>query len=114
MIMAYDSISGLKGSSKEYRLHEDVKRYTLRDNSFQETKTGNFQYFRNVNALNSTQGIMLKILVSKDLETLRMSTTTANGLKTLEVYGKDSMQTVVENIEYILEGLVTEKVLEEV
>ena len=56
---------------------------------------------------------MLKILVSKDLDSLRMSTTTANGLKTLDVYGKANMETVVENINYILASLIEENVIRE-
>lgn len=111
--MAYDKVTTLKGSSKSYRLHDDIKRYTLRDNGFQETKTGNFQYFRDVSPLNSNQSVMLKILVSKDLDSLRMSTTTANGLKTLDVYGKANMETVVENINYILASLIEENVIRE-
>ena len=41
--MAFEKNVSLKGSGKTFQLNEQVKRYTLRDNGFEETKNGNFQ-----------------------------------------------------------------------
>lgn len=113
--MAFDKISGLKGSSKQYRLNPDVKKYTLRDYGFQETKSGNFQYVRSLStSTNPKQGVMLKVVVAKDLDSFRISTTTANGLKNIDIYNLKSMEQAIENLEYMLSDFVERNVLEEV
>lgn len=113
--MAFEDVAELKGSAKKYRLSTEVKRYTLRDHGFTETKSGNFQLVRSLDtAIGNKQGVLLKLTVSKDLQTFKMSTTTANGLKNVDVYGNEKMQDLKNNLEYMLDGLVTENVLEEV
>lgn len=113
--MAFENVAGLKGSDKKYRLNPEVKRYTLRDYGFTETKSGNFQFIRSLDtAIGNKQGVMLKITVSKELDSFKLSTTTANGLKYVDVYGNRSMQNLQDNLNYILNGLVSENVLEEV
>lgn len=113
--MAYDKIAKLNGSTRQFQLSPYVKRYTLRDHGFQETKSGNFQYIRSLSTTaNSKQGVMLKIVVASDLQTLKMSTTTANGLKSINVYGNKNMVPMLENLEYILDGFIEQNILEEV
>lgn len=110
--MAFDKVTTLKGSGKKFQMNEQVKRYTLRDNGFEETKSGNFQFIRDLdtNTLNK-QGLKVKIAVSNDLKTLKLSTTTSNGLKTVDVYGKETMADAREQLEFILDGLVERGVL---
>lgn len=113
--MAFENEGSLKGSEKKYRLNPEVKRYTLRDHGFTETKSGNFQLIRSLDTVaGSKQGVMLKVTVMKDLSSFKMSTTTANGLKFVNVYGNKGMQSLRDNLEYILEGLVSEKILQEI
>ncbi|CZR05139.1 cysteine desulfurase [Trichococcus ilyis] len=113
--MAFEKKVSLKGSGKTFRLNEQVKRYTLRDNGFEETKNGNFQLVRDLdNAVLHKQGIKVKIVVAADLKTLKVSTTTSNGLKTVDVYAKDTMSAAKEQLEFILDSLVENGVLAEV
>lgn len=113
--MAFENVVSLKGSSKKYRLNQNLKRYTLRDQGFTETKAGNFQFIRSLDTnQGNKKGVLLKITVSKDLDSFKMSTTTANGLQYVDVYAKESMENLVTNLEYILFSLVSENVLEEV
>ena len=105
----------LKGSGKTFQLNEQVKRYTLRDNGFEETKNGNFQMVRDLdNSVLHKQGIKVKIVVAADLKTLKVSTTTSNGLQMVDVYGKATMAAAKEQLEYILDSLVENGVLAEV
>lgn len=110
--MAFEKVTALKGSGRKFQMNEQVKRYTLRDNGFEETKSGNFQFIRDLdtNTLNK-QGIKVKIVVSDDLKTLKLSTTTSNGLKLVDVYGKETMADAKEQLEFILDGLVERGVL---
>lgn len=113
--MAFENEVSLKGSTKKYLLNSEVKRYTLRDHGFTETKSGNFQLIRSLDTVvGSKQGVMLKVTVTKDLSSFKMSTTTANGLKSVDVYGNKAMLALRDNLEYILDGLVSENILEEV
>jgi polyhydroxyalkanoate synthesis regulator phasin len=48
------------------------------------------------------------------LKTLKVSTTTSNGLQTVDVYGKATMAAAKEQLEYILDSLVENGVLAEV
>lgn len=112
--MAFDKTAQFKGSAKKYQLGSTVKRYTLRDHGFTETKTGNFQLVRSLDTtLKHKQGVMVKITVSKELDGLKFSTTSANGLRALDVYGNSNMQEAVANLEYLLSELVEAGVLEE-
>lgn len=111
--MAFDKVASLPGMTKQYRLSPNVKKYTLRDSGFQETKSGNYQYVRSLADVGSKQGAMLKVLVDKEIETLRISTTTANGLKSLNVFNT-KMEANVKNLTYILDWFVEKNVLEEV
>ena len=113
--MAFENNVSLKGSGKTFQLNEQVKRYTLRDNGFEETKYGNFQMVRDLdNSVLHKQGIKVKIVVASDLKTLKVSTTTSNGLKMVDVYGKATMAAAKEQLEYILDSLVENGVLAEV
>lgn len=43
----------------------------------------------------------VKIVVAADLKTFKVSTTTSNGLQTVDVYGKETMSAAKEQLEYI-------------
>ena len=112
--MAFEKNVSLKGSGKTFRLNEQVKRYTLRDNGFEETKNGNFQLVRDLdNSVLNKQGIKVKIVVAADLKTLKVSTTTSNGLQTVDFYGNKTMSSSKDQFEYILDSLVENGVLAE-
>jgi len=107
--------AGIPGSNKEYIVSEDAKRYTLRDNSFTESKNGNFQYERNLSAVPSDKTAQkLKISINKEMSELKIKTLSPNGLKKVNLYQNDRFEDARKFAEYILENLVEEHVLEEV
>lgn len=105
----------LLGSKDAYTLHDNVKRYTLRDNGFLETKNGSFVYER-VLGLNVTDKTApkLKITVSKELTSLKLSAVTANGLKKVDLYKNDQLKAQRDFAENILLSLTEASVLKKV
>lgn len=105
----------LQGSQQKYRVHPDVKRYTMRDNAFMETKNGNFQYER---ALSTKPGLKtapkLKVTVSKDFTNLKMSSVAGNGIKKINLYANDQHEEARELAEFYLNAFVDEGILEAV
>ncbi len=107
MEVAFTKTAKLQGSTDTYAVNPDVKRYTLRDNGFEEAKTGNFQYIRSLddNSLNK-QGIKLKVMVSSDLTQLKLSTTTHNGLRAVNIYNGEAFIKIREKYEFIMQNFV--------
>ena len=48
--MAFTKTATVKGADYQYTLAPTAKRYTLRDNGFTETSSGNFQLIRPLQA----------------------------------------------------------------
>jgi hypothetical protein len=105
----------LLGSNDYYCIHEDAKRYTLRDNGFSENKNGSFHYER-VLSLNSQDKKVakLKIIISKDIDELKLSAVTSNGLKKIDLYKSDQLEEERKFVKGILDSLVSAKVLKKV
>ena len=72
--MAFQEKAAVEGSDIFYKVNPDAKRYTLRDNGFTETNSGNFQLVRSLDATpQSKTGFKLKITIANDLKTFLMS-----------------------------------------
>ena len=107
--MAYATTAKILGDTTTYQLSPNVKKYSLRDTGFIETKGGKFQLERSLDPASPFKG---KIVVSADLKSFKMVTTTANGLKEVNIFkGKDTA-TNQEQLEYILADLVARNVIE--
>lgn len=111
--MAFEKKAALLGSNEQFQVSPNAKKYTLRDNGFEETKKGNFQLSRTMdtNMINN-QGVKLKIVVSNELTQLKISVTTGNGLRTVNIYNGDAYKEIREKVAFILENLVERGVLE--
>ena len=111
--MSQSNKAGLKGSSVEYRVNSEAKRYTMRDNAFTETKNGNFQYERKLTAQGTATNVpILKITIGKDFKRLRILSLAPNGIREINLYENDEMKEARELAEFYLEDFVNEKVLE--
>ncbi|MDN6128290.1 MAG: DUF1831 domain-containing protein, partial [Tetragenococcus halophilus] len=85
--MAFQEVTTILGAQTSYKLALTAKKYTLRDNGFSETSSGNFQLIRPLEATpQSKEGLKLKITVDKDIQKMKMSVTTANGLKAVNIF----------------------------
>ncbi|GAA2910543.1 DUF1831 domain-containing protein [Enterococcus pseudoavium] len=105
--MAFTKTATIKGSKYSYALAPTAKKYTLRDNGFTETSSGNFQLIRPLQATpQSKEGFKLKITVAKDLESFKMSVTTANGLKAVDIFKDSKQELVQEKFYFLLDGMI--------
>ncbi|MGX7352377.1 hypothetical protein RU97_GL001834 [Enterococcus canis] len=111
--MAFTEIATVEGATVQYRLNPEVKRYTLRDNGFQETQSGNFQLIRPLDATpQSKEGFKLKVTVNKDLKTFKLSITTANGLKSVNLFKDDQHKMSQEKFLFLMDGMISRGVFE--
>lgn len=104
--------ASLPGSSVSYTLHPELKRYTLLDNGFTQTKNGNYQYERTLSAQASNQSApRLKMTVTKDLDHLRLSVVSASGLKKVNLYKDQQFEEERVLAEFYMDNFVKEKIL---
>jgi|SRR5699024_4529913 len=102
----------IPGMTENYQVHPSCKKYTLRDNGFTETKSGKFQLIRSLNfGSDNKQDIQLKVVISPDLEKLKMYTTTTT-LQSVDLFKKETFSKERENLETILYELCESQVLE--
>ncbi|MDR0921800.1 MAG: DUF1831 domain-containing protein [Lactobacillales bacterium] len=105
--MAFETSATISGSKYKYKLNPSAKRYTLRDNGFTETQSGNFQLIRPLEATpQSNEGFKLKITVSKDIKTLKMSITTANGLRSVNIFKDANHELNQEKFYFLMDGMI--------
>lgn len=111
--MAFKQTATLLGFDRTFKVNELCKPYTLRDNGFVKTPSGNFQYRRSLD-VTSRAGLVLRVMVNKDLKTLKISTVNEKGLNTVNVSKLDDNDMIVEKINFIFDGFVERNVLEEI
>lgn len=111
--MAFQAEAQLRGFDRTFKVSPDCKAYTLRDNGFVKTNSGNHVYKREMN-VDSKQGLVLKVMVNKDLDRLSIATVSHNELKHIDVMKLDNNAMLLEKINFIFDGFVDRNVLEEV
>ncbi|MDR0690775.1 MAG: DUF1831 domain-containing protein [Streptococcaceae bacterium] len=110
--MAFSTEVTATGSKYVYRLTDTVKRFTLRDNGFTETKAGNFQFLRPIEATpQAKDGFMLKITVAKDLKSLKLSITSKDGMRAVNIFKDEKNKIIQDKFYFLLDGLVERDVL---
>lgn len=113
--MAFQQKATVLGSDVFYRIAPQAKRYTLRDNGFTETNGGNFQLIRPLEATpQSKEGFKLKITVDKDIQTLKMSVTTGNGLKSVNLFKGSQHEMLQEKFYFLMDGFISRGLFEKV
>lgn len=111
--MAFTKTAELKGFNRTFSVSPEARAYTLRDNGFTDTKSGNFVYRRPLDSA-SRQGLVLKVTINKKLEALQISTVNEKGLNTVDVSKLDNNAMVVEKINFIFDGFIDRNVLTEI
>ncbi|WP_270790540.1 MULTISPECIES: DUF1831 domain-containing protein [Enterococcus] len=106
--MAFQEKATVLGCPVNYQLAPEAKRYTLRDNGFTETNGRNYQLIRPLEATpQSKEGFKLKITVDQDIKTLKMSITTANGLKSVNIFKDDSHKMLQDKFYFLMDGFIS-------
>lgn len=113
--MAFEKKATLQGSTESFKVNPNAKKYTLRDNGFEETTKGNFQFTRTMDAdPTNKKSVKLKIVVTDDLTQLKISTTTGNGLRTVNIYNGAAYAAIREKVDFTFHDLIECGVLEKV
>lgn len=109
--MLFEKKLEIKGMNKTFEISPKCKRYTLRDNGFEETKAGNFQLSRTLDVVGLPAKFKMKLTISKNLETLKLSITNMTGLTAVDLYKMSKSERIIEKFEFIIDGLVDRDVL---
>lgn len=113
--MAFEKEATVLGSTVKYRLNPSAKRYTLRDNGFTITNGGNYQLSMPLQATpQSKEGFKLKITVDKEIQGLKMSVTTSNGLQSVNLFNNDAHKMLQEKFYFLLDGMIDRGLFEKV
>ncbi|AEV95092.1 DUF1831 domain-containing protein [Pediococcus claussenii] len=110
--MAFQKLVQVDGDSKSYEINAKIKKYSLLDLGFVKTNNGVYNLERSLDPTSPyNQGIKLKVSVSKDLDGLKMSTVTGNGLRAVNIFKREEDQPLVEQYHYLLNSLIDREVL---
>ncbi|MGX7023317.1 DUF1831 domain-containing protein [Vagococcus hydrophili] len=112
--MSFLDKATVEGATTFYKVKETARAYAFKDYGFKETASGNFQLVRplDTNPQNK-QSPKLKMTVAKDLKTLKMSITTPNGLKSMNIFKGDSHEEKQAQFKYIMADMMHYGCLEE-
>ena len=105
--MAFQTTIHLKDCPYIYSLGENVKKFTLRDNTFAETKVGNYELTRLLeNVPNSGDGFLLKIIINKDLSGVKINITDKSGLRLVNIFKSADNHIIQEKFYFLMDSLV--------
>ncbi|GAF35767.1 DUF1831 domain-containing protein [Lentilactobacillus farraginis] len=113
--MAFSKTVKLAGDTSTYEISPEVKRYTLKDLGFVETKAGNYSLERSLDP-NSPYGTgyKFKMMVAKKLDGFRMSITTGNGLQKVNIFKNSETKESIEQFNFLINNLIDRDVLKRV
>lgn len=115
--MPYTTTARPQGAPVSYQMSPQVKKYTLRDVGFVETKQGNFQLIRPLDPTPQMKtGLKLKITVEKGLQQLKMSIVNEKGLQAVDIFHskRENADMIQEKFYFYINGLIQRQILEEV
>lgn len=85
--MAFITEKSLEDCKYSYSLAPTVKKFTLKDTTFIQTKIGNFEFKRMLEEVpNSNEGFLLKIIVNPELSGFKLSITDKSGLRNVNIF----------------------------
>ncbi len=112
--MAYLTTAKITGDTRTFKLTSDVKKYALRDTGFMESKGGKFTLERSLDPNSPfNQGFKFKMTVNPDLVHFKMVTTTANGIKEVNIFKGNDAAEHIEQLNFILNDLKDHQIIEE-
>lgn len=110
--MAFTKEVSVKGDSAIYQLNPNLKKYTLLDLGFTTKTNGTFTFERSLDPTSPfNQGIKLKMMIKPDFSGFKMSTVTANGMQTANIFNREQDAPLVEQYNFLVEELLKREVL---
>ncbi|AHZ47659.1 MAG: DUF1831 domain-containing protein [Streptococcus sp.] len=105
--MAFEKTIKLQNCRYDYTLSPTVKKFTLKDNTFFETKVGNFELNRLLEKVpNSGEGFKLKIIINKDLTGAKLNITDKSGLRLVNIFKSEDHHIHQEKFYFLMDSLV--------
>lgn len=105
--MAFETQIQLADCPYIYQLGDNVKKFTLRDNTFMETKVGNYELSRLLEKIpNSGEGFLLKIIINKDLNGVKLNITDRFGLRLVNIFQSEENQIIQSKFYFLMDSLV--------
>lgn len=105
--MAFEKTVTLNDCDFTYEISPSIRKYTLRDNTFEQTQVGNFQLTRMLEEVpNSNQGFLLKIILNKDLSGFKINITDKSGLKLVNIFKEGANKVIQEKFYFLMDSLV--------
>ena len=99
--MAFQTSVSLANCEYTYSLHPNVKKFTLRDNTFAESKVGNYELSR-----------LLKIIVNKDLNGFKINITVKSGLRLVNIFKSEDHHIIQQKFYFLMDSLVERNIFE--
>ena len=97
----------LKNCRYDYTLSPSVKKFTLKDNTFFETKVGNYELTRLLEKVpNSGEGFQLKIIINKELTGAKINITDKFGLRLVDIFKSEDHHIHQEKFYFLMDSLV--------
>ena len=79
----------------------------MRDNTFAETKVGNYELSRLLeNVPNSGDGFLLKIIINKELSGVKINITDKSGLRLVNIFKSEANHIIQEKFYFLMNSLV--------
>lgn len=79
----------------------------MRDNTFSETKVGNYELTRLLESVpNSGDGFLLKIIINKELSGVKINITDKSGLRLVNIFKSETNQIIQEKFYFLMDSLV--------
>ncbi|KXT77203.1 hypothetical protein STRDD10_00053 [Streptococcus sp. DD10] len=105
--MAFEPSVTLKDCSYSYHIGDNLKKFTLRDNTFAQTKVGHYELTRLLEEVpNSGQGFLLKIIVNKELTGFKINITDKSGLRLVNIFKSDDHHIYQQKFYFLMDSLV--------
>ncbi|HEL1703376.1 TPA: DUF1831 domain-containing protein [Streptococcus suis] len=105
--MAFQQSVTLKDCNFTYHISPAIKKYTLRDNTFEQTKAGHYQLTRFLEEIpNSNQGFLLKIIINQDLTGFKINITDKSGLHLVNIFKPESNKVIQEKFYFLMDSLI--------
>ena len=109
--MAFEKSVALIDCLYSYEVNPNVKKFTLKDNTFAETKVGNFELTRLLEEIpNSGQGFLLKIIFNKDLSGFKINITDKSGLRLVNIFKSEDQKIIQQKFYFLMDSLVEREI----
>lgn len=102
----------ISGDQDTYSISPEIKKYSLLDVGFEQTKRGNFEYKGSLDTDNPFNPVArLRILIAADLTGFKMETVTGNGMRKINIFNHARADEFVEQYHYILKEMLDRSIL---